>query len=127
MCVTRFCRIVPKITDGEKEYLPGDEVSVEGEKIILAYEAEIIGLTEKPEVFLIKNGQKKVLEVTRTDTGSYHVAQQVPFGEKQWEWLRLEVRKKDGTFLGYVNPVYYGACNSKCSTIEDVWKKMGEC
>ena len=43
---------------------------------------------------------------------------------QKWNWVRLEVRKKDGTFLGYVNPVYCGYYEPECTTVEEIWAKM---
>lgn len=126
MCVTRFCQIIPKITAEGREYLPGEEIPVNGDEVLLTYEAKITGLSEEPDVFLVKNGEKQAAAVTESKKGSYGIAVEVALSRNAWNWVRLEVRDKDGAFLGYVNPVYCGVAESVCSTVEDIWRKMGE-
>ncbi|MGN0350870.1 MAG: CehA/McbA family metallohydrolase [Roseburia sp.] len=126
MCVTRFCKIIPKITVGEREYLPGDELAERRENIALVYEAQIKGLKERPNVFLVKNGEKLPLKVYETPSGDYYIKEEIELDNRKWNWVRLEVRQKQGAFLGYVNPVYCGAMASVCSTVEEIWEKMGE-
>lgn len=126
ICVTRFCTIIPKITVEGREYLPGDEIVSDTEKINLIYEATITGQKERPEVFLIKNGEKQFVEVQEKAVGNYYIKKELVLEKQTWNWVRIEVRKRQGAFLGYVNPVYCGVMNSDCSTIEEIWERMGE-
>lgn len=126
MCVTRFCKIIPQITVEGKEYLPGDEITENGENIVLIYEAQIKGLKERPKVFLVKNGEKLPVKVYEKPSGDYYIKEEIELNDQTWNWVRLEVRQRQGAFLGYVNPVYCGAMDSACSTIEEIWEKMGE-
>ena len=126
MCVTRFCRVIPKITVEEKQYLPGDEIADNGEITVLTYEATIAGLKEIPEVFLVKNGEKLPIEVYEKSSGDYYIKEEIELDSQLWNWLRLEVRHRQGAFLGYVNPVYCGAVDSVYRTVEEIWEKMGE-
>ncbi len=143
MCVTRFCRILPEIIIDGKEYLPGEEIPVlgqaentqvfQGTKILsteknteIFYEAEILGLEEKPEVFVVKNGQRYQAKVFVNEAGNYSIREQVRPDKRDWNWIRLEVRKKNGDFLGYVNPVFCGKPKPHCKTVEEIWNLMGE-
>lgn len=149
MCVTRFCRILPEIIIDGKEYLPGEEFSVseqeestqvpqgtkdsgteENVQVLqeteILYGAEISGLEEEPEVFVVKNGQRYLAKVFVNEAGNYCIREQVRPDRQEWNWVRLEVRKKNGDFLGYVNPVFCGHPKSHCKTVEELWKLMGE-
>lgn len=126
VCVTRFCRVIPKIAAEGQQYLPGDEIKAAEEKIMLTYEADVFGLEEKPDVFLVKNGERLPVKVSEKTFGVYTVREETELDSRTWTWVRLELRKKNGAFLGYVNPVYCGAAVSLCSTVEEIWAKMGE-
>lgn len=126
MCVTRFCKIIPQITVEGKEYLPGDKITENGENIVLIYEAQIKGIKERPKVFLVKNGEKLPVKVYEKTSGDFYIKEEIELNDQTWNWVRLEVRQRQGAFLGYVNPVYCGAMDSVCSTIEEIWEKMGE-
>ncbi|MBQ7065745.1 MAG: CehA/McbA family metallohydrolase [Lachnospiraceae bacterium] len=138
VCVTRFCRIYPDITVDGVSYLPGDEFPVkqnhtkefETEKqmktVNFVYEAKICDLEEKPQVFIVKNGQKFSTKVLENEDGEFFIKEQVLLENEEWNWIRLDVRKQDGTFLGYVNPVYYGKKQSRFKTVEEIWQHMGD-
>ncbi len=124
ICVTRFCRIIPKITAEGKEYLPGDEIEANGSDVTLNYAASIEGLNVIPKAYMIKNGEKKEIKVTDGGDNNYYISEKVCLTGNEWNWVRIEVRKSDGTFLGYVNPVFCGSKSSACKTIEEIWNKM---
>ena len=44
----------------------------------------------------------------------------------QWQWLRLDVRSREREFLGYMNPVFKGAANSRYRTFGEIKKTMEE-
>lgn len=125
-CVTRFCKIMPKITVGEKEYLPGDEILQKNETITLTYAAKIYDIEEEPEIFLVKNGQKEKVMAVKSASGVYEISKEIVLETNHWNWVRLEVRSKNGVFLGFVNPVSCGRMTSLCSTMAEIWEKMGE-
>lgn len=141
VCVTRFCRILPRITIDGLEYLPGEEFPVSEqaestqvpqetkdsgteENTEILYGAEILGLEEEPEVFVVKNGQRYLAKVFVNEAGNYCIREQVRLDRQEWNWVRLEIRKQDGAFLGYVNPVYCGHREPICETVEEIWKRM---
>ena len=62
LCVTRFCKIEPKIKVDGQNCLPGDEITAK--KCEITYRAEILGLTEEPEAFLVMNGNYVELSVS---------------------------------------------------------------
>lgn len=128
ICVTRFCRIVPEITVDGKKYLPGEEIPVleQAENTEILYGAEILDLEEEPEVFVVKNGQHYPAKVFVNEAGNYCIREQVMLDKRDWNWVRLEVRKKNGDFLAYVNPVSCGQPAPRCKTVEEIWKQMGE-
>lgn len=128
ICVTRFCRILPEITVDGRKYLPGEEIPMpeQTENRQVLYEAEISGLEEEPEVFVVKNGQHFQARVFVNEAGNYCIREQVTLDRQGWNWVRLEVRKKNGDFLGYVNPVSCGHPEPRCETVQEIWEKMGE-
>ena len=126
MCVTRFCKILPKITAGEWEYLPGEEIKVNRENAVLTYEARITGLQEEPKVFLVKNGKKLPVKVYEKPEGDYCIKEEIELSVQIWNWVRLEVRNRNDAFLGYVNPVWCGTAPLNCHTVEEIWEKIGE-
>lgn len=127
MCVTRFCQVFPKITVGNQEYLPGEEIKgdpdAEG-RLALCYQAEITGFNRTPLVFLVKNGQKIPVEVSANAAGNYQIEETVSLNPEEWNWVRLEIRQQTGEFSGYVNPVYCGRKQPALRTVEEIWKQM---
>lgn len=128
MVVARHCRVIPHIYSHVQNYFPGDEIT-ENE---ITYEAEICGIKDYPEVFLIGNtGENEVtrmpLQVIKTENGTYKVKKKVRMNVGYWKWLRLEVREHNGDFLAYVNPIYAGEkkeCHRTFGEIENVWKQV---
>ena len=106
LCVTRFCKIEPKIKVDGQDCIPGDEITAK--KCEITYRAEILGLTEEPEAFLVMNGNYVELPVSSSENGKYHVETHLILENTSWQWIRLEVRTKKKEFLGYVNPVFRG-------------------
>ena len=92
LCVTRFCKIEPKIKVDGQDCLPGDEITAK--KCEITYRAEILGLTEEPEAFLVMNGNYVELPVSSSETGRYHVETNLILERTSWQWIRLEVRTK---------------------------------
>ena len=77
-----------------------------------------------PKAYMIKNGEKKEIKVTDGGDNNYYISEKVCLTGNEWNWVRIEVRKSDGKFLGYVNPVFCGSKSSACKTIEEIWNKM---
>lgn len=126
ICVTRYCEIKPQICVGAKEYLPGDEIKTDSERTLLSYEAEVVGLSEMPDVFVIKNGEKQQVKVQQEPSGNYYIKEEIEMDSSTWNWVRLEVRGKQGEFLAYTNPVWSGSMHSNYTKVEEIWKSMGE-
>lgn len=126
ICVTRYCQVKPRIHAEGKEYLPGDEVKTDKKKTVLTYEAQLLGISEEPTVFIVKNGEKQQIEVQESSTGNYHIKAEIEMDSSIWNWVRLEVRGKQGEFLAYTNPVWSGSMRSNYSRVEEIWKAMGE-
>ena len=75
---------------------------------------------------MVKNGQHFQARVFVNEAGNYCIREQVTLDRQGWNWVRLEVRKKNGDFLGYVNPVSCGHPEPHCKTVQEIWEKMGE-
>lgn len=118
LCVTRFCKIEPKIKVDGQDCLPGDEITAK--KCEITYRAEILGLTEEPEAFLVMNGNYVELPVSSSETGRYHVETNLILERTSWQWIRLEVRTKKKEFLGYVNPVFRGKKDPERTTFGEI-------
>ncbi|MGC4019812.1 MAG: CehA/McbA family metallohydrolase [Muricomes sp.] len=127
MCITRFCRIEPSIRVEGADYLPGDEIPGEvGKEELLNYHVKITGLQEEPFLFLIVNGRVIPANPVHKADGSFETDMTLSLDFKEWTWIRMEVRKADGTFLGYVNPVYCGRKEPCLHTFGEIIKSMGE-
>ena len=118
LCVTRFCKIEPKIKVDGQDCLPGDEITAK--KCEITYRAEILGLTEEPEAFLVMNGNYVELPVSSSENGKYHVETHLILENTSWQWIRLEVRTKKKEFLGYVNPVFRGKKEPERTTFGEI-------
>lgn len=128
MCVTRFCRIEPVITMDGRAYLPGDElIPAQGEeRSSLHYQIRISGLEEEPKASLIQNGTYLPITLHKAEDKSFIGDKTVTVDDRIWNWIRAEVRGKNGEFLGYVNPVYCGEKQSQFRTFGEVVRGMGE-
>lgn len=122
MCVTRFCRIEPRIEVDGKRYLPGDKLP--NQKCEILYQADVSGLIEEPEIFLVMNGNYMALPVERLEDGTYQVKAHLILEEAIWQWIRLEVRTKEQEFLGFVNPVSRGRKEPEQTTFGEIVKKL---
>lgn len=123
ICITRFCKITPQIQLGDALYLPGQELDLKKGFTELSYTLKIEGLKDCPKVFLVCNQEYQTLTVEQHND-LYIARTAISLTQKQWQWIRMEVRTKDDQFLGYVNPVYYGKKTPSCITYEDVCKRM---
>lgn len=103
--VSRFCTLTIEIQGESQRYLPGDEVVESG---FIAYHMEIQGLEEMPEVYRVYNGRKIRLDCVKKCSDRYVADDIMEWGHESWEWLRMEVRRSNGDFLAYVNPIYAG-------------------
>lgn len=119
--VSRFCTLDIRISGENRDYLPGDEILETG---FINYCMEIEGPEEKPLVYRVYNGKKIPLEVTEVRPCVYGINDMMDLGHEPWEWLRMEVRRSDGAFLAYVNPVYHGSRTPRCATFGEAVRAM---
>lgn len=126
MYITRFCRLEIDITVNGLSYLPGDELLFETKEAQMTYSIGVRDLEEEPIITFIKNGEKSELLVLSIRENIYEAHIQLPISHEEWTWMRAEVRKKTGEFLGYVNPVYCGSKSSTCRTFGQIETRM-EC
>ena len=118
--VTRHCRLIPKIYGETKAYLPGDKVTEEE----IIYECKITDTKEEPVVYLVGNAEsgkfvKKSLIVEERED-YFFVKCSLFMNQNRWSWARMEVRDKNGLFMGYVNPIYAGTKKSKYQTFGEM-------
>ncbi len=121
ICVTRFCRIEPEIYVGREKYLPGSRITDRACTVI--YKAEVTGLDQEPDIFLVLDGEYKKLPVANPSPGIYSIRAELDLAETLWQWFRLEARSSGGDFLGYVNPVWRGNKVPKLKTFGEILKK----
>lgn len=122
LCVTRFCRIEPRIEVNGQCFLPGDKVPAC--KCEMIYQADVTGLEEEPEIFLVMNGNYVELPVNKLEDGTYQVRVNLLLEGVKWQWIRLEVRTKEHEFLGYVNPIFRGCKEPDRTEFGEILKKL---
>lgn len=128
MCVSRFCSIEPLITINGRVCLPGDRLPAPdgGKEGELYYGMKIKGLKEAPVVLLVINGNTLPLETFWQEDKSFGAGATVSVSFEDWTWVRAEVRKETGEFLGYVNSVYCGSKIPDFKTVGEITKWMEE-
>ena len=125
--VSRYCTMEIEITADGETYLPGEHIPVgKREAVRIKYHAAIRGLKERPVVYAVVNRVRIGLEVTETEEGVYETETELIFSAGTYEWMRLDVRKEDGAFLGYVNPVYHGAKTPQCRLFGEMLQKVSD-
>ena len=94
-------------------------------------QALIEGLSERPQVSLVRNGASQELEIRELEVrelegGKWEVLADAELEKGQWQWLRLDVRSREKEFLGYMNPVFRGKADSRYRTFGEIKKTMEE-
>lgn len=125
--VSRYITLELSIRQGDREYFPGDEVpeATDGQELIV-YEVTVHDSGEQPVLYAVRNGEKLRLPVAECDPGCWKGELCFWWERQVWEWLRIEVRKADGRFLAYVNPIYHGSRKPIVRTYGEaleVWKE----
>lgn len=128
MTVTRHCQLIPEIYGDKEVYLPGDEITERN----VTYELEIKGVTEYPQVYMIRNTEegeilKIPVQVIKKSNGSFYIKEQLKMNRGYWKWVRMEVRDQQGSFLGYTNPIYSGQKMPSLKTFGEakaIWEKI---
>lgn len=115
--VSRELKLSPEII-GKKTYYPGEEVFERD----LRYRILVEEVREEIEVLLIIDG--KVAEKrTLTQGGEVDFALSLA---GDYSWVRAEIRNKQGEFLGYINPVYFGKKEREVFTWREVMERVEE-
>ena len=109
-------------------YLPGEEVVLAADEgqLQLNYRAEITGIEQIPTVQLVVNGAYLPVCVTETGINRYEASISMAIPKEEWIWTRLDVRTKEGAFLGYINPIYYGRKTPAYATFGEIVTAIGE-
>lgn len=129
VCVSRFCSIEPYITIDGRHCLPGDTLSAaaeEDEMGELSYSIKIRGLQKTPVVLIVRNGERLPLPTFIQEDGAFEAKYNTSVNLREWTWVRMDIKKENGEFLGYVNPVYCGSKMPQLKTFGDITKCMGE-
>lgn len=121
--VTRYVKVMTDVRVGENQYLPGNEI-LSFDDII--YNITIQRCQQLPVVYLVCNGKKIELTVRQSEDGTYHASACIPYVEQSWQWVRMEVRTKEGAFLAYSNPIYRGKKECTFETFSDALSAMEE-
>ena len=123
--VSRYCTLEVEITADGETYLPGEHIPVgTKEAVRIQYQVVIRGLEECPVVYAVINRVRMGMELTEIEKGVYEAKTEILFSAGEYEWMRLDVRKEDGTFLGYVNPILpWGQKTPQCKTLERWFRK----
>lgn len=122
--VSRYCTLGVEITADGETYLPGEHIPVgTKEAVRIQYQVVIRGLEECPVVYAVINRVRMGMELTEIEKGVYESKTEILFSAGEYEWMRLDVRKEDGTFLGYVNPIYHGTKTPQCKTFGEMVQK----
>lgn len=109
--VSRKCTIIPEIIVGNRKYIPGDKIDIDDEEYI-DYKVKISNLNEEPLAYAIINNKKVEIPI-KCKENMYFAEIRTKFNREQYNWMRVEIRKANGDFLAYVNPIYYGEKESK--------------
>ncbi|WP_310603942.1 CehA/McbA family metallohydrolase [Anaerosporobacter sp.] len=121
--VTRYIEIIPEIIVGEQSYLPGSEIMSSED---IRYHIVIKQCEQLPIVYVVCNGKKTELTVRQSEDGTYYANASISYEGQEWQWIRMEVRSKEGAFLAYSNPVYRGKMESRFITYKDALSAMEE-
>lgn len=120
--VSRNCTITTEIKVGDREYLPGNKISLDYSDYI-NYKVNISALDEMPKVYSIINNEKVEIPVICKNE-NYIAEVKISFNEQQYNWMRLDIRKSNGEFLAYVNPIYCGEKENKYNTFGEIVSLM---
>lgn len=125
--VSRYVTLELMIRQNNLEYLPGEEMpGLEKEQGLVTYEVVIRNIKEKPVLYSVRNGVKENVPVKALDSESWKGEFSFVWKQEKWEWVRIEIRKEDGTFLAYVNPIYHGSKKPSFETYGEaleIWRK----
>lgn len=99
--VSRDVELDIAISDGIINYLPGSEVK--GSRIY--YEVKIKNKHRPFTVNLIRNGKLVETKFLYNESRASFI---IEWEDKDFEWVRTEVRTIEGEFVAYVNPVFRG-------------------
>ena len=74
---------------------------------------------EEPIVYVDVKGEKKELQITTKENGENYAESCIEINDEKWQWIRMEVRSREGKFMGYTNPIYRGTRASCYHTYEE--------
>lgn len=124
VCVSRFCRVEMSATGGKTRLLPGDEMTEPKTDAVI----RLYGDMENPVITVVryceKQGvHKEMVDAVQMDNG-YEGRYQYYIKGECWQWFRFEVRDKNGQFLAYTNPLYYGKKEHRLTSYGDALEKL---
>lgn len=117
--VTRFIDLKVDVKSNDSLILLGSEV--EGD-VVVDYTLKMEKTTEECEVIWIQNG-----EVIQKDlilpNSPYNF--RASFEDSEFQWIRFELRRKDGELLAFSNPIYKGCKTPTLTTWGELLAKSG--
>ena len=128
--VCRYIRAEVSFYYHGRQYLPGDRIETGNAAGDLLYcKGSVTGLPEEAELFLVNGSGKKKIPWSKRGSQLGEIELEIPWGQGDWQWTRLEIRDPVGKLLTYLNPVYRGEHHSGCKTFGEAvkgWQKHRE-
>lgn len=128
--VCRYIRAEVSFYYHGRQFLPGDRIETGNAAEDLLYcKGSVTGLPEEAELFLVNDSGKKKISWSKMGSQLGEIDLEIPWGQGDWQWTRLEIRDPVGKFLAYLNPVYRGEHHSGCKTFGEAvkgWQKHRE-
>ena len=128
--ICRYVRAEVSFYYHGRQYLPGDRIETgNAAEDPLYCKGTVTNLPEEAELFLVdSHGNRKMPWSTKSGKIG-EIDLEIPWGQGDWQWTRLEIRDPEGKFLAYINPVYRGEHRSGCKTFGEAvkgWQKHRE-
>lgn len=129
--VTRGLSLELNISDDKISYLPGNEVIINDDKIVIKYGIKITenywqsstGVVhldrEELKVLLIENG--KVIE--EKIIKDQEVVFETVWKKGEFKYIRAEIRTINDEFRAYVNPIYHGIKSHTIKSFKELFSK----
>ena len=78
----------------------------------------VTGLPEEAELFLVNDRGKKKISWSKMGSQLGEIDLEIPWGQGDWQWTRLEIRDPVGKFLAYLQPGVPGRTSFR---MQDLW------
>lgn len=118
--VSRNCNITPLFTQGEDNFLPGEKINTNEP---INCQVKVSNINEIPVIYAVINNEKIKLPVIKEE--DYYSAEiSITFNSSEYKWMRFDIRRNNGEFMAYTNPIYSGEKTSKYKTFGEIMSIM---